>query len=224
MCDDRAEFGLADSQRIIHVTLARYDRKTDQSPPPLAPLPLTLSPSLSLSLSRGLGDTSCPRVRRPCFCRAYDVVSAVLSTNLAATRREDSVALLRAALMSARACACARVHRLARSLGRSERGYRSRMAVTLGQGLGQSDSTYPVTRKKPKRVYTHAGAPRSRRVPFAGSSHNSEINYVASRISRFEPTDLVRQVYRRIVEKRSLFLPFDRGARVIARYCEFWYL
>jgi len=41
---------------------------------------------------------------------------------------------------------------------RSERGYRSRMAVTLGQGLGQLDSTYSVivksTRKKPtKNLY-----------------------------------------------------------------------
>lgn len=47
------------------------------------------------------------------------------------------------------------VRRLTR---RSERGYRSRMAVTLGQGLGQLDSTYPVTRKKPTWIYKRARA------------------------------------------------------------------
>lgn len=35
-----------------------------------------------------------------------------------------------------------------RSFSQSERGYRSRVAVTLGQGLGQSDSTYLVFRKR----------------------------------------------------------------------------
>lgn len=33
------------------------------------------------------------------------------------------------------------------SFNQSERGYRSRVAVTLGQGLGQLDSTYLVLRK-----------------------------------------------------------------------------
>lgn len=34
------------------------------------------------------------------------------------------------------------------SFNQSERGYRSRVAVTLGQGLGQLDSTYLVLRKE----------------------------------------------------------------------------
>lgn len=64
------------------------------------------------------------------------------------------------------------------SHSRSERGYRSQMAVTLGQGLGQSDSTYPViaksTRKKPTEDL-YAGDAWALYGPLL-SSHNSIIN------------------------------------------------
>jgi len=64
------------------------------------------------------------------------------------------------------------------SHSRSERGYRSQMAVTLGQGLGQSDSMYPVIAKSTRKKLTedlYAGDAWALYVPLL-SLHNSKIN------------------------------------------------